>query len=240
MIRVLKAVIFDMYETLITLFESPVYFSTQMAEDAGIPEEDFRQIWRATEEDRTTGKVRVEEVVARILKEKGCFTEKKLQRIMEKRINYKKEAFEHMHPEILPMMDGLKEAGIKIGLISNCHSEEAAVIKESILYPYFDAVCLSWEEGMQKPDRRIFERALQKLAVSAQECLYVGDGGSNELAAAGSVGMHPAQAVWYLKEGTMQPSGRMEEFVAIENPLDVIEFVKKHPAAAPPERDRRK
>ena len=38
----------------------------------------------------------------------------------------------------------------------------------------------------------------------------------------------------------MQPSGRMEEFAAIENPLDVIEFVKKHPAAAPPERDRRK
>ena len=67
MTRVFKAVIFDMYETLITLFESPVYFSTQMAEDAGIPEEDFRKIWRATEEDRTTGKVRVEEVVARIL-----------------------------------------------------------------------------------------------------------------------------------------------------------------------------
>lgn len=41
-----KAVIFDMYETLITLFESPVYFSTQMAEDAGITEEDFQNSWR--------------------------------------------------------------------------------------------------------------------------------------------------------------------------------------------------
>ena len=30
----IKAVIFDMYETLITLFESPAYFSTQMAVDA--------------------------------------------------------------------------------------------------------------------------------------------------------------------------------------------------------------
>lgn len=38
----IKAVIFDMYETLITLFESPAYFSTQMAEDAGIQEEDFK------------------------------------------------------------------------------------------------------------------------------------------------------------------------------------------------------
>lgn len=240
MTRVLKAVIFDMYETLITLFESRVYFSTQMAEDAGIPEEDFRKIWRGTEEDRTTGRARVEEVVARILKEKGCFTEEKLRLIMEKRIRYKKEAFSYMHPEILPMMDGLQKAGIKIGLISNCHSEEAAVIQESILYPYFDAVCLSWEEGIQKPDRRIFERVLQKLAVSAQECLYVGDGGSNELAAAESVGMHPAQAVWYLKEGAMQPVGRMEAFAAIEKPLDVIEIVQKYHAVASPERDRRK
>ena len=69
---------------------------------------------------------------------------------------------------------------------------------------------------------------IQKLAVSAQECLYVGDGGSNELAAAESVGMHPAQAVWYLKEGTMQPVGRMEAFAAIEKPLDVIEIVQKY------------
>ena len=30
----IKAVIFDMYETLITLYNAPVYFSSQMAADA--------------------------------------------------------------------------------------------------------------------------------------------------------------------------------------------------------------
>ena len=39
----IKAVIFDMYETLITLFDSPLYFGTQMAADAGIPEEKFQK-----------------------------------------------------------------------------------------------------------------------------------------------------------------------------------------------------
>ncbi len=38
----IKAVIFDMFETLITLFESPLYFGSQMAYDAGIPEEKFQ------------------------------------------------------------------------------------------------------------------------------------------------------------------------------------------------------
>lgn len=40
-----KAVIFDMYETLITLFESPLYLGTQMASDAGIEEAKFQEIW---------------------------------------------------------------------------------------------------------------------------------------------------------------------------------------------------
>ncbi len=39
-------------------------------------------------------------------------------------------------------------------------------------------------------------------AVEADECLYVGDGGNNELEAAEALGMKAVQAVWYLKEGT--------------------------------------
>ena len=44
-----KAVIFDMYETLITHYESPLYFGTQMAHDAGIEEEKFLKLWRTKE-----------------------------------------------------------------------------------------------------------------------------------------------------------------------------------------------
>ncbi len=47
-----------MYETLITLFESPLYFGTQMASDAGIEEVKFQEIWHAAEADRTTTKTR--------------------------------------------------------------------------------------------------------------------------------------------------------------------------------------
>lgn len=221
----IKAVIFDMYETLITLFDSPVYFCTQMAEDAGIPKEDFQIRWRMTEEDRTTGSVTVDEVIGDILKANNCFTMEKMKTIMEKRIRYKREVFEHMHPEIIPLLETLKSKGYKIGLISNCHSEEAMVIKQSILFPYFDAVCLSYEEGIKKPNYRIFERCMEKLCVDAADCLYVGDGGSRELETAREIGMHPVQAVWYLKEGTTQPTGRMREFTNIENPLGVIEII---------------
>ena len=74
----IKAVIFDMYETVITHYECPLYFGKQMAFDAGIEEEKFQKTWRATEEERTTGKITFEEILERILKENGCYSESKL------------------------------------------------------------------------------------------------------------------------------------------------------------------
>ena len=57
------------------------------------------------------------------------------------------------------------------------------------------------------------------------ECLYVGDGGSSELEAARELGMNAVQAVWYLQEGTIEPSGRNEKFKQIEKPLDVLKYI---------------
>lgn len=221
----LKAVIFDMYETLITLYESPLYFGTQIALDVGIEEEKFQELWNLKEEDRTIGKITLEEILEIILKENGCYSENKMNYIVGKRIKCKEEAFEHLHTEIIPMLRLLKEKGMLIGLISNCFSEESIVIKKSILYPFFDAVCLSFDEGMKKPDKAIFKRCLEKLNVQSDECLYVGDGGSDELEAAQMVGMRAVQAVWYLKEDTNQPSRRKAEFENVETPLDILDFL---------------
>ena len=71
----IKAVIFDMYETLITLYESPLYFGSQIALDAGIEEDKFQRLWSVAEEDRTIGKITLEEILEKILKENGCYSE---------------------------------------------------------------------------------------------------------------------------------------------------------------------
>ena len=196
-----------------------------MAEDAGIPAEKFHALWQETEDDRSLGRVMFEEVVERILRENRCYSEKTWRNIVQKRIMTKRECFRHLHPEILPLFVTLKEKGLLIGLISNCFSEEAAVIRESVLFPYFDAVFLSCEQGVQKPDNEIFKRCMGKLAVEAGECVYVGDGGSRELETAKSLGMTAVQAAWYLQDGTMQPVGRKTDFPQMENPLEVLDYV---------------
>lgn len=221
----IKAVIFDMYETLITHFKSPLYFGTQMAIDAGISEDKFQELWRPTEIDRTVGKMTLEEALEMILIKNKCYSKELQDSIVQKRIATKEECFDHLHPEIIPLFCKLREKGIMIGLISNCFSEEAYVIQKSILFPYFHVVCLSYEQGIQKPDAEIYKRCMNKLMVKADECLYVGDGGSCELEAAKELGMNAVQAVWYLQEGTAQPSGRKDDFKQIEKPLDVLNYI---------------
>lgn len=221
----IKAVIFDMYETLITHFQSPLYFGAQMAADAGIPEHKFQALWEPTEHDRTIGKMTLEDALENILKENMRYSKELFLQIVQKRIKAKEECFNHMHKEIIPLLRSLKEKGIPVGLISNCFSEEARVIRKSVLFPYFNAVCLSYEQGLKKPDIEIYKRCIEKLNVEANECLYVGDGGSFELEAAKSIGMKAVQAVWYLQDGTGQPCGRKADFEQMENPMDILKKI---------------
>ncbi|MBD5525905.1 MAG: HAD family hydrolase [Lachnospiraceae bacterium] len=221
----MRAVIFDMFETLITLYESPIYFGSEIAKDVGIPVEEFLSMWQPTEYDRSVGKMKFEDVMENILGNYRCYSENLIEHVKQKRIDSKKEAFRHLHSEIIPMLTELKNKKILIGLISNTFSEEEIVIRESLLFPYFDAVFLSSEQGICKPDEEIFYRCMRALSVEAEECIYVGDGGSCELEAAQKLGMKAIQAVWYLKQGTLQPTGRNKNFINVESPLDVLQYL---------------
>lgn len=221
-----RAIIFDMFETLITHYNSSLYFGWQMAEDAGVDTGAFLTRWRGLEADRTIGKISLEQTLERILKESGVYTEDLVSKITAKRVATCESCFQTIHPEIMPMLAGLKEKGCQIGLISNCFSEEAQVIRESALFPYFDAVCLSYELGVKKPDEAIYRACMEKLSVKPEECVYVGDGGSHELETARRLGMKAVQAVWYLKEGTFQPTGRMQGFEQAESPVQMMGYVK--------------
>ena len=219
------AVIFDMFETLITHYRTPLYFSEEMAKDAGVDVDAFREYWRSTEPLRTVGELTFDKVIENILIKNNAYNENTLNAIVAKRIETKKQCIASMHSGIIPMLDKLKSKGVKIGLISNCFSEEAAVIRESVLYPYFDAACLSYELGLKKPDPAIYHRALKMLELDADECLYIGDGGSGELQAALAVGMKPLQAMWYSFDENNDTIVRNESFPALNDPLELFDHI---------------
>ena len=225
----IKAVIFDMFETLVTLFAGPVYMGKEIAEEIGISEAKFREIWNPTDEDRTLGKRTLEDVIEESLRVNNRYSRELLESIISKRKRMLQTSFEpaHIHPEIIPMFQALKEQKIKIGLITNCYFEERDIIKNSVLFEYFDVICMSCELGMKKPDVRIFQKCMEDLGLEPTECLYIGDGGSLELETAEAVGMHPLQAAWYLKDEWNQPARRKPGFAQAESPMDVIAVINE-------------
>ena len=85
----------------------------------------------------------------------------------------------------------LKSKGYKIGMISDCPSNTPVLWDNTGLKSFFEVTIFSSAVGLRKPDPRIYQLALEQLKVKPSDCLYIGDGGSNELTGASSVGMHP-------------------------------------------------
>ena len=74
-----RAVIFDMFETLVTLFTGRTYFSENIREDlanVGVSLDEFRRAWHATEVGRSTGEYTMAEGLAKTLRLIGYGGEK--------------------------------------------------------------------------------------------------------------------------------------------------------------------
>ena len=82
----IQTVIFDMYETLVTQFCSPLYYGTEIARDLGLAPEDFLPGWQATEEARATGKLTFEETMERLMNAHGVYSPERNRQVVEKRI----------------------------------------------------------------------------------------------------------------------------------------------------------
>ncbi len=78
----------------------------------------------------------------------------------------------------------------KLALISNDLSEWSAYFREKFkMNDYFDAISVSGDLKMKKPEERIFKYTLEKLGCLAEDCTYIDDRRYN-LETAGSLGMN--------------------------------------------------
>lgn len=81
----------------------------------------------------------------------------------------------------------------KTGIISNAlDNVRPVVLGRWGMGPLFDAMIFSAEVGIMKPDRRIFELALEQLDVPAHAAVFIDDFAHN-IAGARAVGMHAIQ-----------------------------------------------
>jgi HAD superfamily hydrolase (TIGR01509 family) len=77
----------------------------------------------------------------------------------------------------------------RIGLISNSDGRAEQKLVQYNLRSFFDFVIDSHVVGVEKPNPRIFQFALDKACLEAKECLYVGDIYSLDVVGAKSAGL---------------------------------------------------
>jgi putative hydrolase of the HAD superfamily len=83
----------------------------------------------------------------------------------------------------------LKQNSVGLGVISNWDYTARDILSDSGLIDFFDHIVISCEVDCIKPDPRIFNIALQKAAVSAQDCIYIGDNYYDDAIGSRQIGM---------------------------------------------------
>ena len=88
----------------------------------------------------------------------------------------------------------LRTSGLKLGLITNGSIRMQSRKLECLaLSPLFDTTLISDAEGISKPDRQIFHRALERLHTKPAQAVFVGDHPEVDVAGARAAGM---RAIW--------------------------------------------
>ncbi|MCF4137167.1 HAD-IA family hydrolase [Streptomyces sp. Tue 6430] len=79
------------------------------------------------------------------------------------------------YPDAPHVLSGLRERGVRVGVVSNIGWDLRPVFREHGLDAYVDAYVLSYEHGVQKPDPRLFATACEALGADPRATLMVGD-----------------------------------------------------------------
>ncbi|MBO0994536.1 HAD family hydrolase [Bacillus sp. SD088] len=221
-----EAIFFDLYETLITEWQNNQRKATYSSVELGIDAKFFKKAWSDRREKRMDGTFPdhqscLKDILQSLNKP---INENVIEEIHQRRLKAKLVPFKEIDSEILQMLQILKDSNIKIGLISNCTAEEVAGWETSSLAYFFDNVVFSYKVKQAKPNAEIYLTACQRLKVSPEHSLFIGDGGSNELYGAAKVGLKAYQATWFQPDFI---SERVTGFPKLDNPMQIIELIEE-------------
>lgn len=98
------------------------------------------------------------------------------------------------YPFTEPMLEKLHDMGLKIGILTNGeHRLQMTKLNLLNIEPFVDEIVISGDVGAQKPDSKPFKVISEKIGISPEELLYVGDNPLNDVEGSRNAGYTP---VW--------------------------------------------
>ena len=225
-----KAVIFDFFGTL----THPITFEIQReavrpaADLIGVPVDRLMSTLAATFTDRCLGRWgSFSETMSRLAAEVGVsLSEEQIGELCRVRLASQQRQLMRLRDTAETVIGSLRDSGMGVGVISDCTHELAISWPELPIAALVDVTLFSVEVGEKKPAASLYLSAAKQLGLPPGRCLYVGDGGSNELTGAVNAGMAAVllddpigrAAIVYDRDGWDGPTiGRL---------VDVLELVR--------------
>ncbi len=179
------AVVFDLFGTLID--EGGDAYLAMMRQTAGLLDAPLDRLYAATAADaeaRTVGAYESVEQQFYVLYERLRVAPDAERRAATVRA-YMDAQRSRLVPRdgVLDTLRRLGELGLKRGLISNASQAIIDLWPHTAFPPYFENATISAAVKTAKPGPAIYRMCCESLDVAPEDCLYVGDGGSDELPA---------------------------------------------------------
>ncbi len=83
--------------------------------------------------------------------------------------------WEHVEPDVEPALAALRARGLRLVVVSNANGRLRHLFDRLQLTRWFDHVLDSHEWGVEKPDPRLFQLALEQAGADATRTVHVGD-----------------------------------------------------------------
>lgn len=185
-----RAVVFDFFGTLTHAVRRGPYHAT-IALDLGCDPAEFIRVLNETFFDRASGVYGgAEATLRRLCDMLGAAPS---QAAVRKACAARVVAVlgdTRLRAEAVPVLRALRRRGIRTAVVSDCGYELPAFMPFLPVARWLDAAVYSVDVGACKPHPAMYRTACDRLGVRPEECLYVGDGGSQELTGARRAGMH--------------------------------------------------
>ncbi|MFF0078511.1 HAD family hydrolase [Streptomyces canus] len=186
------AVVFDFFGTLTPSTPTHVWddHAARSAAPLGIPARTWRAALDASFPERATGSLGDLAATFRTLARRTGAdpSEEALAAACAARMAAQRELFAPRADAVSTLTE-LRDRGLRLGVLSDCTAELAETWSQLPLATLVDARVLSCEEGRRKPDPELFRLIARRLDTDPRNCLYIGDGGGDELTGASNCGM---------------------------------------------------
>jgi len=189
----IKAVIFDLDNTLLDFVEAKLKACKAVVEYLGINENEHELLNYFLRGIHGFEDVRN---IADYMKDRGVYCDERYRECCEIYENVKLENVE-LYPNVRETLEKLKEMRMKLAVVTDAMNGHAInrMRKAGILH-YFDVVVSSDMTGKRKPEPDSIILALNKLGVKAEETVIVGDSLRRDIEAGKRLGMITVYAAY--------------------------------------------